>query len=75
MSLEEVASWILCLEPMDISKARNAYSDFLYIPGWNFLKYAQCIQQAAKLSNVSGATYADFWDASRALKTIIENVC
>ena len=60
MSLEEVASWILRFAQVEPSKARNAYSCFLHIPGWEHLKFSPLIEPAKKIWNVSGAKYAVF---------------
>ena len=70
MSLEEVASWILRFAQEQPHRAGNAYSGFLLIPGWEFLKFSQYIKQAKRLWNVSGAKYADFWDAARVVEKL-----
>jgi hypothetical protein len=70
MSLEEVASWILRFAQLVPHTARNAYSAFLHIPGWESLKFSQQIRLSKRFWNVSEAKYSDFWDA----KSVVERL-
>ena len=70
MTQEEVGCWILRLAQVLPHTARNAFSAFCHIPGWEFLKFCQSIKQAKRLWGISESKYADFWDA----KSIVEKL-
>ena len=70
MTPEEAASWILRFAQQKPHQARNAYSAFLHIPGWEYLKFSPIIRQAKKFWSLSGAKCADFWDASSVVRKL-----
>ena len=70
MSTEEVSSWILRLAQVEPHQARNAYSAFLVIPGWESIRFTQAIKRAKTLWASTGAKYADFWNAESVLKKL-----
>ena len=70
MSTEEVSSWILRLAQVEPHQARNAYSAFLMIPGWESIRFTQAIKRAKILWARAGAKCADFWDAESVLRKL-----
>ena len=74
MSLEEVGSWILRFAQVQPNQARNAYSAFLNIPGWEHLKFCSSVKQAKRLWSTSSAKYADFWDAKEVVDKLRKNL-
>ena len=70
MSLNEVACWILRFAQHQPHQARNAYSGFILIPGWEHMKFCQEIKMAKRHWENSAVRYADFWDAKMVLEKL-----
>ena len=70
MSVDAVASWLLKFAAVQPFQARNAYSAFLLIPGWESIRFAACIRQAKRLWESSGDKYGDFWEAESVLEKL-----
>ena len=70
MSLNEVACWILRFAQHQPHQARNAYSGFVLIPGWEQIKFCQEIKMAKRCWGISSVRYADFWDAKAVLEKL-----
>jgi hypothetical protein len=70
MTQNEVACWILRFAQQQPHQARNAYSAFLFIPGWEQIKFCQEIKMAKRCWESSAARYADFWDARAVLEKL-----
>jgi hypothetical protein len=75
LSHEAAASYILKFAQQNKYEARNAYSAFLLIPGWEHLRFTAGIRQAKKLWESAGEKYGDFWDAESILEKIKDIPC
>ena len=73
MTVEAVASWILKFAQSQPFQARNAYSAFLLIPGWESIRFCTSIRQAKRLWETSGEKYGDFWEADLVLKKLLDS--
>jgi hypothetical protein len=71
MSFTEVACWILRFAHQQPHQARNAFSAFLLIPGWEPMKFSHEIKLAKRIWESSGAKYAEFWDAKDVLQKLM----
>ena len=73
MTLQQMAGNILFLNKYSPSKARNAYSALLFLPGWDQLRFSPLLSNFKRGWQSTQAKYSTFWDAQDVLKKLAEN--
>ena len=67
LSLQGIASEIAFMASVNLNEARNAYSAFAMVPGYEALKFSPLLKRCKASWSVSSPKYSDFWDGAKIL--------
>ena len=72
LSLQGIASEIAYMASIHLNEARQAYSAFAMVPGYDGLKFSPLLKRCKSSWSTFNPKYSDFWDGSQILKKLAE---